>query len=83
MLQKIGIDVTICGEMAGDPVNIPILMGLGLKELSMNSGSIPIVKQIIRKLDFRETKKIANKILEINTVSEISDLLQKKYKSLF
>ena len=82
-VKKIGIDVTICGEMAGDPVNIPILMGLGLKELSMNSGSIPIVKQIIRKLDFRETEKIANKILEINTVSEISDLLQKKYKSLF
>ncbi len=80
--KKNGIDVTICGEMAGDPVNIPILMGLGLKELSMNSGSIPIVKKIIRNLDSRETEKIASKILKKNTVSEISNLLQKKYKSL-
>ncbi len=43
--------VGVCGELAGDPAAIPILIGLGVKELSMASGSIPKAKQIIRDLN--------------------------------
>ena len=72
----------MCGEMAGDPINIPVLMGLGLKELSMNSGSIPIVKQVIRKLDSTETEKLVEKILKMRSVPEISDLIKTSYKNI-
>ena len=43
--------VFMCGEMAGDPIYVPILLGLGLEELSINPQSIPVVKSIIRLLN--------------------------------
>ena len=44
--QAYGVSVAMCGEMAGDPVNVPILIGLGIDELSMNALSIPTCKEI-------------------------------------
>jgi phosphotransferase system enzyme I (PtsI) len=81
--KKTGVDVVMCGEMAGDPINIPVLMGLGLQELSMNPGSIPIVKQVLRKLDSVDTKKLVDQILTMWSVSEISDLVRNRYKDIF
>lgn len=80
--RKNGIDVVICGEMAGDPINTPLLMGLGLKELSMNTGSIPVVKQMIRKLNLEETKKLVSNILELDQVSEIIERLESQYDDI-
>lgn len=80
--QKTGTHVAMCGEMAGDPINIPVLMGLGLRELSMNSTSIPVIKQIIRKLNYTETKELIKDIMPMMTVSEISDLVEERYKDI-
>ncbi len=80
--NKTNTDVTICGEMAGEPANIPVLMGLGLKEFSMNPGSIPVIKQIIRKLNLSDTKALAAEMLKMSTVSEISSLLKKQYNDI-
>ncbi|MCP4117913.1 MAG: phosphoenolpyruvate--protein phosphotransferase [Desulfobacteraceae bacterium] len=80
--EKTGVDVVMCGEMAGDPVNLPVLMGLGLKELSMNPGSIPIVKQVIRKLDSKDTETLVEQILTMRDVSGITDLVKTRYKSI-
>ncbi|MCC7447930.1 MAG: phosphoenolpyruvate--protein phosphotransferase [Anaerolineae bacterium] len=44
--------VGVCGEMGGDPLAVPLLVGLGVDELSMNAPAIPRVKQIIRSLDY-------------------------------
>ncbi len=77
--KKNDIEVVMCGEMAGDPVNVPILMGLGLKELSMNSGSIPVVKQVIRQLDSGETKQIVKKILTMSSASQIAHCIDETY----
>ncbi|MCK5689696.1 phosphoenolpyruvate--protein phosphotransferase [Myxococcota bacterium] len=46
------ISVSVCGEMAGDPFHAPVLLGLGISQLSMNAGSIPRVKRLIRDLRF-------------------------------
>ncbi len=46
----------MCGEMAGDPVNIPILLGLGIDELSMNALAIPRVKKFIRSISMDECR---------------------------
>ncbi|WP_022668770.1 phosphoenolpyruvate--protein phosphotransferase [Desulfospira joergensenii] len=80
--QKNGIEVVMCGEMAGDPINIPVLMGLGLRNLSMNSASIPVIKKLIRNLDMEENQKIVDKALEFSTVEEITEYVRTAYKDI-
>lgn len=80
--EKKGIDLVMCGEMAGDPINIPVLVGMGLTDFSMNSGSIPAVKRMIRSLDTQLAEQNAGKILTFNTVKEISQFIQREYKEI-
>ncbi len=77
-----GIELVMCGEMAGDPINIPVLIGLGLRNLSMNSASIPVVKKIIRDLDVRENQKVVDQALKFMTVEEITRHIQNAYKDI-
>jgi multiphosphoryl transfer protein len=56
--------VGVCGELAGDPVAIPVLMGLGVRELSMNPGSIPKAKDVIRSLRQYEAESLAERVLQ-------------------
>ncbi len=62
-----GIDVAMCGEMAGEPMYVPILIGLGLDELSMNAPSIPRVKRMIRQVSYEECQGLVRELLEIPT----------------
>ncbi|MDY6905603.1 MAG: phosphoenolpyruvate--protein phosphotransferase [Thermodesulfobacteriota bacterium] len=50
-----GVDVVMCGEMAGIPINLPILLGLGMKSLSMNPPAIPVIKNAIRSLSVADS----------------------------
>lgn len=70
-----GIWVGMCGEMAGDPLAIPILLGLGLDEFSMNAPSIPQAKAILRGCDTREAAKLAERALHCETPEEIQSLV--------
>jgi phosphotransferase system enzyme I (PtsI) len=72
----------MCGEMAADPVNVPILVGLGIDELSMNPQAIPAVKSMIRLLDTKESREFTEKVLCLNTIDEILSLCQASYGSL-
>ena len=67
------IPVAMCGEMAGDPLYIPLLLGLGVRELSMNAVAIPMAKHIIRMITFEEARKIARHALRLVTVEEVND----------
>jgi phosphotransferase system enzyme I (PtsI) len=77
-----GIDIVMCGEMAGDPINIPVLIGLGLTHLSMNSASIPVVKNMIRNIDSRTAESNMEKIMGLNTVKEITEYIINEYKDV-
>jgi phosphocarrier protein FPr len=68
--------VGVCGELAGDPAAIPILIGLGVKELSMASGSIPKAKQIIRELTFKDAQAVAAQALQLNTAEAVRKLMK-------
>ncbi len=61
----------MCGEMAGDPLVAPILLGMGLDEFSMNASSIPRVKKVIRSLTYDKAKEIAGKALSMSEPSDI------------
>lgn len=71
-----GIKVSLCGEMAGDPVHIPILLGLGIDELSMNPQSIPAVKSIIRSIKAEDAKLFAKDIFKQTSATDIIKLVQ-------
>ncbi|CAG0931431.1 PTS system, fructose-specific IIA component,PTS-EI.PTSI, ptsI; phosphotransferase system, enzyme I, PtsI,PTS-HPR.FRUB, fruB, fpr; phosphocarrier protein FPr [Thermoflexales bacterium] len=66
--------VGVCGELAGDPAAIPILIGLGVKELSMAAGSIPLAKQIIRGLTVKEAQASAAQALQLETAMAVRKL---------
>lgn len=68
--------VGMCGEMAGDPSAIPILIGLGLDELSVSPISLPEIKQIIRSLRYTECVEVAERVMEMSTSKEIEDFLK-------
>jgi phosphotransferase system enzyme I (PtsI) len=73
------IPVSMCGEMAGEPLYLPILLGLGLEELSTNAQAIPVVKNTIRALDIKICRAFVKKILELNTIEEIENLVNDTY----
>ncbi|MCD4674639.1 MAG: phosphoenolpyruvate--protein phosphotransferase [Desulfobacula sp.] len=80
--KKKGIDLVMCGEMAGDPINMPVLVGMGLTDFSMNSASIPVVKKMIRDLDTKKAEKSVKKIMTLNSVQEILNFILKEYKQI-
>jgi phosphotransferase system enzyme I (PtsI) len=71
-----GISVCMCGEMAGEPNYLPILLGLGFNELSMNSVSIPKVKKILRRCSRGEAELLAAQVLSFPTAAEVESYLQ-------
>ena len=71
-----GIDACICGEMAGEPTYLPILLGLGFDELSMNAVSIPRVKRILRRCSRTEAEKLVARALAYATADEVESFLK-------
>lgn len=66
----------MCGEMAGDPVAIPLLIGLGLHEFSMSATSILPARTQIAQLSKEEMKELAEKALSMSTAEEVVKLVQ-------
>ncbi|MBI5789374.1 MAG: phosphoenolpyruvate--protein phosphotransferase [Candidatus Schekmanbacteria bacterium] len=66
-----GIWVGMCGEMAGDPLCTPILLGLEIDELSMNAVSIPTIKRIVRNISRKEAADITYRALSLPTAKEV------------
>ena len=81
--REAGISVAMCGEMAGDPLHIPILLGLGVDELSMNAMAIPVIKSVIRQFNLEEAREMAFKALGMVTVDEINDFATREMSRRF
>jgi len=72
------IPVALCGEMAGDPLCTVVLLGLGIKEFSMNPRSIPVIKKVIRSLSLSEAKRDVEDVMRMDTAREVRDFLLEK-----
>jgi len=70
----------MCGEMAGDVLAIPLLIGLGLDEFSMSASSILQARQIVRSLSYQDMQGLANQALTLKTSSEVIDLVKNNLK---
>ncbi len=68
--------VGVCGELAGNPLAVPVLIGLGVDELSLNPGGIPLTKSIVRAMDTKEVRLLAKQILDAESVSEVHRISQ-------
>jgi phosphotransferase system enzyme I (PtsI) len=74
-----GIEVFICGEMAAAAQHIPLLLGLGMDELSMNPQSIPQVKRVIRALKRSDAQVFAREALKKKTARGVFEMIQDTY----
>lgn len=74
--REAGIEVGMCGEMAGEPLYSLILLGLGFQELSLNATGIPQVKQIIREIRRSDGVRLFEELLQKTTAAEVTAHLE-------
>jgi len=83
---KVGNDkeklVGMCGELAGNPLATVLLIGMGLKEFSMSSSSIPKIKKIIMNVSYEEAKKVAENVLNMCRSEDIVSYLNEVLTSM-
>jgi phosphotransferase system enzyme I (PtsP) len=75
-------EVSICGEMAADPLSAVLLMGMGITDFSVSAPSIPVIKQAIRKVTMASARETAEMVLSMETSSEIRGHLENIRKEL-
>jgi phosphotransferase system enzyme I (PtsI) len=80
--KQAGIKVALCGEMAGDPLCTSVLLGMGIDELSLNAGGIPMIKKVIRSLSLDQAKIDLRKIMKLDTASQVREFILKRMKPL-
>lgn len=77
-----GLKISMCGEMAGDPVNMTILLGLGMDRFSVNPQSIPIIKSMIRLLNVKDARLFIKEVLKETTDTGVTELVYNTYGSI-
>jgi phosphotransferase system enzyme I (PtsI) len=73
--------VSVCGEMAGDPIYAPLLLGLGVDELSMSPPSLPAVKYFVRAMKMSDARQLAAEALTLAEPKEIYARAEEFYKA--
>jgi phosphotransferase system enzyme I (PtsI) len=81
--HKAGIPVALCGEMAGEPMYVPILLGLEIDSFSMNPQSLPRVKNLVRRSSMKECHRFSTKVLHMRTAQEVNDAVRKMVMKKF
>ncbi|NMG08469.1 phosphoenolpyruvate--protein phosphotransferase [Brasilonema sp. UFV-L1] len=74
--HKVGISVGLCGELAANPLAVPILLGLGLDEVSLNPQAIPTFKQAIAQLTMAQAEAIATSALQQDSADKVRTLIR-------
>ena len=72
---RMRMPVSVCGEMAGNPKFIPLLMGIGLRSFSMNAAAVPRVKQAVRAVAIDDCVRLARRVMEQSDPSRIHELV--------
>ena len=80
--HKENIKVSLCGEMANEPMLAFLLIGLGVDELSMSSKSILQIKNLVRKIKYSDANNLAKQVLNLSSGVEVEELCQTKIKQL-
>ncbi len=81
--RNAGIRVSLCGEMAGDPLCISILLGIGLDGLSMNARAIPLIKKMVRAIPMEQARSDLENIMLLNTAKEVRAYILESTRRMF
>ena len=81
--HRAGIRVAMCGEMAGEPTNLLILLGLEIDELSMNPLAIPRVKKIIRESTLKDSRELLKQVMTFSSAAEIREFVKRYMRERF
>lgn len=71
-----GKETAICGEMAGETLNTMLLIGMGIEELSMSPAVIPQIKNVVRQIEYKKAKILADCVLQCRTSQEVKAVLE-------
>jgi phosphotransferase system enzyme I (PtsI) len=80
--QKHNIEVSVCGEMSGDPIYTMLLLGMGIRQLSMPPQNIPEIKKIIRSISIEEAKLVAREALRLETARDVNNYLREQTRRI-
>jgi phosphotransferase system enzyme I (PtsI) len=70
------IEVNVCGEMSGEPLYAPLLVGLGIRQLSATPRKIPEIKRVIRHLHVQEAERLADSVMKLETARQVGNYLR-------
>ena len=73
-----GKHVSICGELAGDPLAAVLLLAMGYDMLSMNATNLPKVKSVIRKIKLHDAKELLDRVMQMDSALQIRDFLEEE-----
>ena len=76
------IDVNVCGEMSGEPLYVPLLIGLGLRQLSATPRKIPDIKRITRQLSVAEAERVAQHALRLESARQVTNYLRDQLRRI-
>ncbi len=80
--RSVGKEISICGEMASDPLATLVLVGLGLDRLSLSPLFIPVIRKLIRDVNYAVARVVAHDVLQMATTKEIKGYLVERYREL-
>jgi phosphotransferase system enzyme I (PtsI) len=80
--NKHGIDVNVCGEMSGEPIYTMLLLGLGLRNLSVTPHNIPEIKKVIRTVSLEEAQQVAREALRLETARDVNNYLREQTRRI-
>ncbi|MEW4490572.1 phosphoenolpyruvate--protein phosphotransferase [Thalassoglobus sp. JC818] len=74
------LPVAVCGQMSSNPMFVPLLIGMGLRNLSVTPQSVPIIKQLVRNLSITECEELAQKCYQLDLARDIETFLRGELK---
>lgn len=80
--KRAGRRVSMCGEMAADPLCTMVLLGMGLDELSMEPFFVPVIKRVVRSLSYADAQRLTQEVLQLETIQEVKGRLFGELKKL-
>jgi phosphotransferase system enzyme I (PtsI) len=80
--KRNAIEVSVCGEMSGDPIYTLLLLGMGLRQLSVTPQNIPEIKKIIRSTSVEEANQVAQEALRLETARDVNNYLREQTRRI-
>ncbi|MFQ5428921.1 MAG: phosphoenolpyruvate--protein phosphotransferase [Phycisphaerae bacterium] len=81
--RRYGTPVSLCGEMAGDPLFTILLIGMGLRTLSMAAGNVPRIKKIIRSITVADAERVKRRVMSFETEREVLNYLRDETRKVW